>query len=349
MRIAEWAYTPRTVLVDTDPAAAAVAAVSMFGAGCPAVVTGLGGTGGNWARGYRAASDVAERAAEAVRIAAERCDRVQGVQIVHSLGGGTGAGLGARVFEDVRAALINRPVHTYTVVPRWTGAAPAGARDCAAGAHETCNAALCLARMTDDCAHAAYVTDNRRLYDACAGPLAISAPAYADLNHLIAQTMASVTTAYRFTPCGGGGGGGEPDADADADMGKRAARLVPYVRLHFLATGFAPLTHRGQTERPATDAVPELAARLFGDHGRRRGQVLMAAACTFRGTGPLLPADVLAVRHAAYASAGHCGCWLPDNVTAAGYDVRSRGIEASGSVVANTTAVADVFRSLCRR
>lgn len=346
MRTAEGTYTPRAVLVDTDPAAAAAAAVAMYGAGCPAVVTGFGGTGGNWARGYRAASDVAERAAEAVRVAAERCDRVQGVQTAHSLGGGTGAGLGARVVEDVRTALANRPVHTYTVVPRWTAAAPAGPRDCAAGAHETCNAALCLARLMDECAHAAYMTDNRRLYEACAGPLAIGAPTYADLNHLIAQTMASGTTAYRFAP----GGGGEPDADADADMGKRAARLVPYARLRFFATGFAPLTHRGQTERPATDAVPGLAARLFDDLGRRRrGQLLMAAACTFRGTGPLLPADVLAVRRTAHAFTDHCGCWLPDNVTAAGYDVRSRGIETSGSVVANTTAIADVFRSLCRR
>lgn len=340
-------YVPRAVLVDTDPTA-----LTAVGAGvrpcdrnvfrAENFVTGRGGTGGNWSRGYYAADDLPARVMEAVRSETERCDRVQGVQIVHSLGGGTGAGLGTRVAESVRLALPNRAVNAYGVVP--SSAVPGAA----ATAYETYNATLSVARLVDS-AHMVYMADNRALYDACTGPLAISAPAYSDLNHLIAQTMSGVTTAMRFASAGG--------AETDTDMRKRAAQLVPYARMHFFVPGFAPITHRGQTRPSVRCPVPELAAGLFAAVSRcggapsaadRRRPLITAAACTFRGTGRLNPVEVLAVQRAAAAAADGNG-WLPDNVTASGYDVRSRGLPVSGTIVANTTAVGDVFHKLIRR
>lgn len=336
-------YVPRAVLVDTDPTA-----LTAVGAGVRPCnrnvfrpenfVTSHGGTGGNWSRGYYAADDLPGRVMEAVRSETERCDRVQGVQIVHSLGGGTGAGLGTRIAESVRLALPNRAVNTYSVVP--SSVVPG-----AAAAHETYNATLSVARLVDS-AHMAYMTDNRTLYDTCTGPLAISAPAYSDLNHLIAQTMSGVTTAMRFASAGG--------VEMDMDMRKRAAQLVPYARMHFFVPGFAPITHRGQTAPSVRCPVPELAVELFAAVSRcggapldadQRRPMIMAAACTFRGSGQLSPAEVLAVQHTATADSR----WLPDNVSVSGYDVRSRGLPVSGTIVANTTAVGDVFHKLIHR
>jgi len=42
-------------------------------------------------------------------------------------------------------------------------------------------------------------------------------------------------------------------------------------------------------------------------------------------------------------------CWLPDNLKTASYGVPSHGLENSGTVVANTTAVRDVFERYCQR
>lgn len=322
------------MLVDTDPTALTATGArpcnrNAFRA--ENFVTGCGGTGGNWSRGYRAADGLSGRVMEALRSEAERCDRVQGVQIVHSLGGGTGAGLGARVTESVRLALPGRSVDTYSAVP--SSAVPGAAAAC-----ETYNATLSAARLVDGAHGMTFMADNRALYDACAGPLAIGAPAYADLNHLIAQTMSGVTTGLRFAGAGG--------VEVDADMRKRAAQLVPYARMRFFVPGFAPLTRRGQTGPHVRCSVPELAARLFAQSPADRARpLIVAAACTFRGTGRLSAAEVLAVRRAADAESG----WLPDNVGASGYDVRSRGLPVSGTVVANTTAVADVFQKLIQR
>lgn len=328
--------------MDTDPTGLSRIGERLCGANVFRVenfVTGNGGTGGNWAQGYCLSNDgVRGRVADAVRSAAERCDRLQGVQIVHSMGGGTGSGLGARIVEDVGRAFPGRVIDTYGVAPSST--VPGGNGDEA----ETLNTVLCAARLVDG-AHMTHVIDNRALYDACTGPLAIGAPAYADLNHLIAQTMSAVTTGLRY------GVGGGPDSD----MGKRAAHLVPYARLHFFVPGFTPLTYRGQTDPLSTNAVPDLADRLFKTISRCAAAVpdrgcpaVLAAACTFRGTEFLGPADVQAVRHAAAANDNDDG-WLPDNVLATSYKLRCCGLRTSGAVVANTTTVADVFDKLFRR
>ena len=47
-----------------------------------------------------------------------------------------------------------------------------------------------------------------------------------------------------------------------ADSGKIAVNLVPFPRLHFFMTGFAPLTSRGSQQYRAL-TVPELTQQMF--------------------------------------------------------------------------------------
>lgn len=347
---ADKVYVPRAVLVDTDPTA--LNAISsgggiVFRPGN--LVIGDGGTDGNWARGYYAADGVPGLVLSAIRSEAERCDRLQGFQIVHSLSGGTGSGLGARVVDAIRQTFPGRTVNTFSVVPRWWSAVTG--RGALQAVSETYNATLSAARLID-AAHNTYVADNRTLYDTCAGPaMNIDAPSYDDLNHLVTQTMSGVTTGLRFT-----------GDDLNADMRKCTANLVPYPRMHFFAPVFAPYTYRGQTDGRA-HTVTELGQRLFAavtsrcvNRRRRRPRppptragddddalpvIVMAAAITFRGEGLQRSAADDKRRVAAVVAA--LPSWLPDNVKTAYYDVPSRGLRTSGTVVANTTAVADAF------
>lgn len=332
-------YVPRAVLVDSD----STLLNTIGGRHCNGnafrkenFVGGHGGTGSNWAKGYYGGGEMSRRVAEAVRSEVERCDRLQGFQLVHSLGGGTGSGLGVRVLNNVRVSYPNRVTHTYSVAP-WTAVSDEPA--------ESYNALLSAARLVGG-AHATYIADNRALFDTCCGGTA--APAYADLNHLVSQIMSGTTTGLRFA------------GRLNADMKKCTANLVPYPRLHFFVPGFAPITFRGQTDACAY-TVPELATQLFravrlqrrciGSAGTAAA-VVMAAVMTFRGRSllneprsdhvPLQPAT-------GQTTTAPKRCWIPDNIKTDSYGVLSHGLKNSGTVVANTTAVRDVFERFCRR
>ena len=78
-----------------------------------------------------------------------------------------------------------------------------------------------------------YVIDNEALYDICFHTLRLPTPTNGDLNHLVSATMSGITTCLRFP------------GQLNADLRKLAVNMVPFPRLHFFMTGFAPLTSRG--------------------------------------------------------------------------------------------------------
>merc|ERR1719376_1350834 len=56
-------------------------------------VFGQSGAGNNWAKGhYTEGAELVDSVLDVVRKEAESCDRLQGFQLTHSLGGGTGSG-----------------------------------------------------------------------------------------------------------------------------------------------------------------------------------------------------------------------------------------------------------------
>lgn len=48
---------------------------------------------------------------------AEGCDCLQGFQLTHSLGGGTGSGMGTLLISKIREEYPDRIMNTYSVVP----------------------------------------------------------------------------------------------------------------------------------------------------------------------------------------------------------------------------------------
>ena len=58
-----------------------------------------------------------ENVLEVVRKEAENCDSLQGFQLTHSLGGGTGSGLGTLLLSKIREQYPDRMMCTFSVVP----------------------------------------------------------------------------------------------------------------------------------------------------------------------------------------------------------------------------------------
>ena len=54
---------------------------------------------------------------DVVRKETENCDCVQGFQLTHSLGGGTGSGMGTLLISKIREEYPDRIMNSFSVVP----------------------------------------------------------------------------------------------------------------------------------------------------------------------------------------------------------------------------------------
>ena len=80
--------------------------------------TGQSGAGNNWAKGhYTEGAELVDSVLDVVRKECENCDCLQGFQLTHSLGGGTGSGMGTLLISKVREEYPDRIMNTFSVVP----------------------------------------------------------------------------------------------------------------------------------------------------------------------------------------------------------------------------------------
>lgn len=81
-------------------------------------VFGQSGAGNNWAKGhYTEGAELVDSVLDVVRKEAESCDSLQGFQLTHSLGGGTGSGMGTLMISKIREEYPDRIMNTFSVVP----------------------------------------------------------------------------------------------------------------------------------------------------------------------------------------------------------------------------------------
>lgn len=75
-------------------------------------------SGNNWAKGhYTEGAELVELVLDVVRKECENCDSLQGFQLAHSLGGGTGSGLGTLLLSKIREEYPDRIMNTFSVFP----------------------------------------------------------------------------------------------------------------------------------------------------------------------------------------------------------------------------------------
>ncbi|KPI44629.1 Tubulin beta chain [Cyphellophora attinorum] len=219
-------YVPRAVLVDLEPGTMDAVRAGPFGQlfRPDNFVFGQSGAGNNWAKGhYTEGAELVDQVLDVVRREAEGCDCLQGFQITHSLGGGTGAGMGTLLISKIREEFPDRMMATFSVVP---------SPKVSDTVVEPYNATLSVHQLVEN-SDETFCIDNQALYDICMRTLKLSNPSYGDLNHLVSAVMSGVSTSLRFP------------GQLNSDLRKLAVNMVPFPRLHFFMVGFAPLTSRG--------------------------------------------------------------------------------------------------------
>src|SRR5690242_2488031 len=146
-------------------------------------VFGQSGAGNNWAKGhYTEGAELVDQVLDVVRKEAEGCDCLQGFQLTHSLGGGTGSGMGTLLLSKIREEFPDRMMATFSVMP---------SPKVSDTVVEPYNATLSLNQLVEN-SDETFCIDNEALYDIYEKTLKIADPSYADLNYLISTVMAGV-------------------------------------------------------------------------------------------------------------------------------------------------------------
>uniref|UniRef100_A0A0C9RAR9 Tubulin beta chain n=1 Tax=Fopius arisanus TaxID=64838 RepID=A0A0C9RAR9_9HYME len=316
-------FVPRAILVDLDESSLDTAMSGSVGRlfSPDNVLSGRAPAANNWAKGhYTEGAEIMDHTLELIRREAETCDMIQGFQVVHSLGGGTGSGMGALLLENIRGEYGDRIVSTYSVLP---------SAKISETVVEPYNATLSINRLVAT-THETFFIDNQALHEICTRILKLRKPSYGDTNHLVAMCMAGVTTCLRFP------------GQLNADLRKILVNMVPFPRLHFFAPGYAPLVSRGARDYRAL-SVPELtkqvfdAKGLFADCDPTRGRYLTVAVI-FRGRMSTRQVDEQ-MRNIQDKNSRYFVEWIPNCIKTAICDIPPRGIKMSASVISNTTAI----------
>lgn len=291
-------------------------------------IFGRAGAGNNWAKGhYTEGAELADTVLDIVRQEAEGCDCMQGFQVVHSLGGGTGAGMGTLLLGKMREEYPDRIICTFSIIP---------SPKVSDTVVEPYNATMSIHHLVEN-TDETYIIDNEALYDICYRTLKLSAPSYGDLNHLISAAMSGITTCIRFP------------GQLNADLRKIMVNMVPFPRLHFFMPGFAPLTSRGNQPYRAIN-VPELVRQLFDAKNLmcavdpRRGKYLTVASI-FRGRMSTKEVDEQ-MYNIQSKNSSYFVEWIPNNVKTAVCDIPPRGLRMCATFIGNSTAIQELFKRI---
>ena len=122
---------------------------------------------------------------------------------------------------------------------------------------------------------------------------------------------------------------------------------MPFPRLHFFLTGYAPLTARGSQQYRAV-SVPELTQQMFDAKNMmaacdpRHGRYLTVAA-VFRGKVSMKEVEEQ-MQNVQNKNSAYFVEWIPNNVLTAQCDIPPRGLKMAVTFLGNSTAIQELFR-----
>jgi len=323
-------WVPRALIVDLEPGTIDVIKASEIGPLFKPdnMCFGANGAGNNWAKGhYTEGAELVDSVLDKVRNEIEQCEAPQGFQICHSLGGGTGSGMGTLLLLKIRDAYPDRITTTYSVYP---------SPKVSDTVVEPYNAVLSSHQLLEN-SDETFIVDNEALYNIAHNVLKMNAPTYTELNALISQAMCGITSSLRFP------------GKLNGDLRKLGVNLVPFPRLHFFLISQAPLFADKNGSRTRLD-VKELtnqaySARNFYSNVTAQDGKYLAVSLVFRGTMTTQEVDDN-IEKLQSKNAEDFVEWIPNNIKTGIVEEPPKTSPASATFIANTTALKGVFQRL---
>lgn len=322
-------YVPRSVFVDLDPQS-----VDTIKGGIlkhlfhpDALIHGSKSSGNNWIRGhYNEGPEICDSIMDVIRKKIEICDCLQGFQITHSLGGGTGSGLGTLLATKIREEYQDRIIQSFSVFPS------SKVSDCVI---EPYNSILCMNTLTEVVDNVLAI-NNESLYNICSNNLKIDFPTYGIINSIVGTAMSGITSSFRFL------------SESVTDLRKMSVNLTPFPRLHYFTIAEAPLQDR--ISKCFVDPN-ELIHQMFSSSCSLGENLKLGKyyACTaiFRGHISILEVDDLLTRMKSKYKSSFSG-FIPNSFKTTVCDVPSTFVKMSSTLVANNSAVQILFKRLSK-
>ncbi|XP_076378218.1 tubulin gamma-2 chain [Megalopta genalis] len=218
-------YIPRAVLLDLEPRVIHTIMNSPFSKLYNPENIYLskhgGGAGNNWASGYHQGEKLQEEIFDILDREADGSDSLEGFVLCHSIAGGTGSGMGSFILESLADRYPKKLIETYSVFPNQDEISDVVV--------QPYNSLLTLKRLTQ-CADCVVVLDNTALNRIATDRLHIQNPSFTQINQLVSTIMSVSTATLRYP------------SYMNNDLVGLIAPLIPTPRLHFLMTGYTPLT-----------------------------------------------------------------------------------------------------------
>ncbi|XP_068984401.1 tubulin epsilon chain-like isoform X1 [Bombus flavifrons] len=249
------------------------------------VVTNYPGSANNWAVGYHTyGTEYHDKLEDTIRRMAEECSRLHGFLIMHSLGGGTGSGLGTAVLKLL--------ANNYPTVDRLVSCVyPIVMQDVVTAPYNV----LLSTRELIDYATCVFPIENESLLNICNAQLKIksntdqinynvSCKPFQDMNSIVANMLLHLTSGSRFP------------GNLNMDMNEIATNLVPYPQLHYIFSSVSPLALSAPTmcNMRETKLIDEIFTNAWSRNNQlikidplQSGSMILSAAHIARGNCPV--------------------------------------------------------------
>ncbi|XP_038617344.1 tubulin epsilon chain isoform X1 [Tachyglossus aculeatus] len=238
------------------------------------LITDVSGSGNNWAVGHKVfGCQYRERIMEKLRKTAEHCDCLQCFFVIHSMGGGTGSGLGTFVLN----VLEEEFPEVYRLV---TSVYPSGEDDVITSPY---NSVLAMKELNEH-ADCVLPIENASLFDIVSKINQIQSgmpgttvkqrslitsseggikkhqeKPFDTMNNIVANLLLNLTSSARF------------EGSLNMDLNEISMNLVPFPQLHYLVSSLTPLYTLADVNVP-----PRRLDQMFSDAFSKDHQLIRA-------------------------------------------------------------------------
>ncbi|ODV73785.1 gamma-tubulin [Cyberlindnera jadinii NRRL Y-1542] len=217
-------FTPRALLVDLEPGVIndiRSTTSNLFNhRNIHQSSSGLG-AGNIWSKGYDYADTEKEYFLETIDRELDSCDNLEAFQLLHSVAGGTGSGVGSYLLELLSDRYNKKLVMTYSIFPESGQSSDVVV--------QPYNTVLTLKRLIEN-ADTNVVIENSALLKNATRTFQSSSPTIFQMNQLISTIMSATTNTVRY-----------PGYMYNS-MTRIVSTLVPTPDLHFLVPSYTPYT-----------------------------------------------------------------------------------------------------------
>merc|ERR1711981_22878 len=227
-------YVPRNITVDLEPTVVDDVRTGTYAQMFHPefLLNGKEDAANNFARGhYTVGKEQLDQVNDRLRKLVDNSENVQGFVVNHTVGGGTGSGLGMLILERIAVDFRKKSKIGFEIYPSPT------ISTCIVEPYNGLLSTHWLLDHTD----VSLVLDNEACYEICQTKLNLKKPSYSNLNNIIAKVVSSMTASLRF------------DGELNVDLGEFQTNLVPFPRLHFMTTALSPVIPKSKSDQATVD------------------------------------------------------------------------------------------------